>query len=165
MNDSAVFLTIVGAIIGSVLGPIGDGVSRLFLNNHEKESSLHFALLLFLVASSLWVIGEALTLLGFDKASAGLIYLISAIILVAAYKHFNGKENLDGVDLKLPFKFLLVGNFIWLLAESTELMLYSFWDWGESLIPLYVRFGVCIFALGVFGIGIKKTWGTMPDKN
>ncbi len=161
-----------GAILGAVFGPLGDLASRRLLDAREKTPGLHSALVLLLAANAIWVIAEVLESLvsksgPWTVLALAVLFLFSAIVLFSAYRHIPENVENEKKTLMTAFGYLLFGNFLWILAEVTE-MLMGATDELLSLalgkLPTYVRIIISIIATGTFGLGVASVWKLVPAK-
>ena len=86
------------------------------------------------------------------------LLLISAFVLFSAYRHLPESEEYDKHLFLASFKFLLLGNLVWILAESIEMIIGAVAELIEykiGRVNTYIGILISLFSMGLFFKGIS----------
>ena len=171
-NSNALALTIIGAFLGAIVGhaisPIvaSKGIRRILRINAEPIG-FDTALLMLLTANAIWVAAELIyTIFEYNSRDITkvittiVMYGISAIVLLGAYYDVSkSKPDVSSNSQLRAIRYLLLGNFIWIMAYWLEAWLRLFKvDFSVQIVKIVVL----PFGLFAFGIGFWKVRKIMP---
>ncbi len=168
MNDwgASVLLMILGAFLGSIISPASELFFANFFSKKGKSYSFGNGLTLLCAANAAWVISFILFESSKTNGSALfvtiLLYIFAAILLISSFSQFKKSEFTKETDsVKQILLCLVMGNLMWLIAESSEVILRIFGlDSFPSLIIKYILFFASFlsFSSGMrVGLKIKKS--------
>jgi hypothetical protein len=126
-----------------------------------------------MTANVIWIIAEVLSFITpkFEQwtvLALAFLFLISAFVLFSAYRHIPKSQEYDKNLLFVSFRFLLLGNFVWILAESSEMIIGATAELIEYEIGRtnsYIRILISIISICLFFTGIYKIWNLVPKIN
>lgn len=125
----AIFTTIIGAILGAVLTPLGDTLFRKFIfKTKKKNRDFHSAFLLFFIANAIWVMGEIFVeifIRSLDKVDWWTAAGIAFIFSLAAFTFVVGFQYLPRGTTR--------GSTSGALAPAVRLLIMDIVDNGGSL--------------------------------
>jgi hypothetical protein len=165
--DNDVFLSlftmVVGAILGTVLVPVGDAVAHRLMGRRTR--SIYGALLLFFAANGVWIIGEifAEVFIRFTRepdvgpaTAIAVIFGMAAGIFGIGFRYVPEQSGAPVPDaVARAVYWLIIGNILWLSGEVAETFAWAFRPADNALerVVAWLRLGLSVIAMIPFGIG------------
>lgn len=131
-----VFTMILGAIIGSVLSPVGEVLGSwiaMKLKGTPWPKNFSTPILFLLAGNALWVVGEILLEIFIRPNSKiewstvaiiSIIFALCAIIFFVGYRYVpNDKKETPDSRLVIPLRLFMLASVFWLIAELSETIL------------------------------------------